>query len=57
MTRKKRYSGQKFIDQEKRIQEVITTFKNNEIPSIRRAVTIFNVPYGTLRDRLNGHEF
>lgn len=54
MPRNNRRSRQELIEQEGRIQLAINALKNHEIASVRRAAAVFNVPRGTLRDRLQG---
>jgi hypothetical protein len=57
MPRKPRQSRPNLAEQEGRIQLAIQALKKHEIPSIRRATEVFNIPYSTLRDRIQGHEF
>ncbi|BCS24404.1 uncharacterized protein APUU_40848A [Aspergillus puulaauensis] len=56
MPRNNRRSRQELIEQEGRIQLAINALKNHEIASVRRAAAVFNVPRGTLRDRLQGQQ-
>ncbi|KKA22460.1 Transposase [Rasamsonia emersonii CBS 393.64] len=57
MPPKSRLSSRDLVEQEGRIQLAISALKNNEIPSVRRAAEVFNVPKSTLHDRLTGHHF
>jgi hypothetical protein len=57
MPRKPRQSRRCLAEQEGRIQLAIQALKKGEIPSIRRAIEVFNIPYTTLRDRIQGYEF
>jgi hypothetical protein len=57
MPRKPRQSHRSLAEQEERIQLAIQALKKGKIPSIRRAIEVFNIPYTTLRDRIQGHEF
>ncbi|CEL10896.1 hypothetical protein ASPCAL14003 [Aspergillus calidoustus] len=57
MPRKSRQSRQNLVEQEGRIQLAIKALENYDIPSIRRAAQVFNVPNSTLQDRMQGHLF
>jgi hypothetical protein len=57
MPSKSRRISQKLVEQEGRLQLAISALKKNEIPSIRRAADIFDVPRSTLQDRLNGCQY
>jgi hypothetical protein len=57
MPRKARQSRPKSVEQEGRIQLAIQALKNREILTIRRAAAVFSVPYTTLHDRMNGHQY
>ncbi|EED18412.1 pogo transposable element, putative [Talaromyces stipitatus ATCC 10500] len=48
---------EKLVEQEGKILLAISDLKNGKIRSIRQAVRIYNVPYTTLHDRLNGIEY
>jgi hypothetical protein len=41
-------------DQEARIQAAITALNNHDVPSVRQAATLFDVPRSTLQDRFAG---
>ncbi|GMG14216.1 unnamed protein product [Aspergillus oryzae] len=45
------------VEQEGRILLAISALKEQKIASIRKAASIFNIPYSTLQERLNGHTF
>jgi predicted HTH domain antitoxin len=57
MPSKSRRISQKLVEQEGRLQLAISALEKNEIPSIRRAADIFDVPRSTLQDRLNGCQY
>jgi hypothetical protein len=57
MPRKPRQIKRNPVKQEGRIQLAIQALKNGEIPSLRRAVVVFNLPESTLRGRVNGQPF
>jgi hypothetical protein len=57
MPRKQRQSRQKLVEQEGRIQLAIQALKKCEIPSLRQAAAVFNVPKSTLRGRVKGSSF
>ena len=57
MPPKRHLSSRNSVEQEGRIQFAINALKNNEIPSVRRAAAVFNVPRSTLQDQLNGLHF
>jgi hypothetical protein len=45
------------VNQEGRIQLAIKAFQNDEIPSIREAARVFEVPNTTLKRRIDGQQF
>jgi hypothetical protein len=45
------------VEQEGRIQLAIKAIENHDIPSIRQAAQVFNVPNSTLQDQMQGHLF
>jgi hypothetical protein len=54
MPSKPRKSSQNSVEQEGRIQLAIQSYQNREIQNITRLVKLFDVPRGTLQDRLKG---
>jgi hypothetical protein len=50
-------NSQNSVYQEGRIQLAIKAYHNREIPSIREAARVFDLPWTSLRDRINGHQF
>jgi hypothetical protein len=51
---KQRQTSKRLVEQEGRILLAISALKKKEIPSIRRAATVFDIPYTTLYSRTNG---
>jgi DNA-directed RNA polymerase beta' subunit len=56
MPPKARQPPRNLVEQEGRIRLAISTLKKQEISSVRRAATVFNVPLLTLHDRLSGKQ-
>jgi hypothetical protein len=56
MPPKARQAPRNLVEQEGRIQLAISALKKQEISSIRRAATTFNVPLSTLHNRLSGRQ-
>jgi hypothetical protein len=57
MPPKPRTTSKKLVEQEGRILLPISSLQKKEIPTIRRAATVFGVPYSTLYDRINGCKY
>ncbi|KAJ9253524.1 transcriptional regulator family: Helix-turn-helix [Paecilomyces variotii] len=57
MPPKKPISSKNHTEQEGRVLLAIEALKKDQIPSIRKAASTFNVPYTTLQTRLQGHQF
>jgi gluconate kinase len=57
MPLKSRKLNQNSVEQEGRIQLVISALKKDNISSIRHAVTVFNMPYLTLQNQLNRKQY
>jgi hypothetical protein len=57
MPPKARQPPRNLVEQEGRIQLAISALKKQEISSVRRAATVFNVPPSTLHDRLSGKQY
>jgi hypothetical protein len=57
MPRKPRQPRRNLAEQEGRIQLAIHALKKREILSICQATEVFEIPYSTLRDRMNGHQY
>jgi hypothetical protein len=57
MPPKRRTTSKKLVEQEGRILLAILSLQKKEIPTIRRAATVFGVPYSTLYDRINGCKY
>ncbi|KAJ9298765.1 transcriptional regulator family: Helix-turn-helix [Paecilomyces variotii] len=50
-------SSKNCVEQEGRLLLAIQALKENQIPSVRKAASVFNVPRSTLQSRLQGHQF
>jgi hypothetical protein len=50
-------NSQNSVNQESRIQLAIKAFQNGEIPTIREAARVFEVPNTTLQRRIDGRQF
>jgi hypothetical protein len=57
MPSKSRKSSQNLVKHEGRIQPAIQYFQSREIQNITRLPKLFDVPRGTLQDRLKGRHF
>jgi hypothetical protein len=57
MPPKPRTTSKRLVEQEGRILLAISSLRKKKISTIRRAATVFDVPYSTLYDRINGCKY